>query len=529
MPIVTVPVTTSTKKKTIYNSNQRVNAKTIGNIPGLEDDLVLYPKSITMIIRELFDVLPTDKQFFNGTVESFNTTEIVTKEGAYLVGDDIYFLEALTLVPTAAGFWGFFEIELEAIDSDPASLQFFDVSTNTVSQQVVNTRKSYNIKVYENYNTTASFPTLTPGRIKWIEFKKDAAFGNIIEVSKLLNSVVLPKDKSGTVALLEDQTFIGLNDTPGSYASQKRRIAQVNNAENGLTFKSIFDVGDYKHSNRIYTPSVSVPWIRADVDWANLALENYIDLAPYLTGFNYSSDEGTTTNYTATVEVATNPRLTLTNNTIHTDLIRHLLDDLRFFAWNESINDIDTIDATRVSNWGMVIEIVASTAPGISAGSKQVITWSSSLALTLDPASRIIRISGTTSGTGSITFRVKPFARQADSNARWRKIDDAVLQSGFAGLRRLDQGQDHQHAYASGGQDLAIPGKTNGMHDTTSSGGPNVSASIDAALTSESYKGSVAGAYSTNIRSANGISRGGNKGRPRAGGSYLYMYTGEVV
>lgn len=259
MPIVTVPVTTSTRKKTIYNSNQRVNAKTIGNIPGLEDDLVLYPKSIAMIIRELFDVLPTDKQFFNGNIESFDTTEIVTKEGAYLVGDDIYYLEALTLAPTAAGFWGFFEIELEAIDSDPASLQFFDVSTNTVSQQVVNTRKSYNIKVYENYNTTASFPTLTPGRIKWIEFKKDAAFGNIIEVKKLLNSVVLPKDKSGTVALLEDQTFIGLNDTPVSYSGQNGKYPRVNSSEDGIEFAELpgLITGGLMFNNATTPPSLS--------------------------------------------------------------------------------------------------------------------------------------------------------------------------------------------------------------------------------------------------------------------------------
>jgi hypothetical protein len=204
MPVVTVTTPNSSRKKVIYNSNQRVNAKTVGAIPGLEDDLILYPQSLAMLLRQLFGITSSDRQFFGGDIASFSTSEIVTKEGAFLDGDNIYFVEALILTPTPAGFWGFYEIELEAVDSDNASLQFFDVATNTVSQQTVPTRKAYNIKVYENYNTTASFPTLTVGRIRWIDFKKNAAFGNIIEVTKLLNSVSLPNDKSGKVGMDDD-------------------------------------------------------------------------------------------------------------------------------------------------------------------------------------------------------------------------------------------------------------------------------------------------------------------------------------
>lgn len=237
MTVVAVTASNSTKKKVIYNSNQRVNAKTVGAVSGLEDDIALFPKSLALLFRAMFGILFSDKQFFNGNVASFSTSQIVTKEGAYLDGDNIYFLEALTLTPTPAGYWGFYEIELEAVDSDPASLQFFDVALNQVSQQTVNTRKSYNIKVYENYNNTASFPTLTPGRIKWIEYKKDAAFGDIIEVNKLLNSVILPKDKSGTVALLEDQTFLGLLDVPDSYAGKKGHFPIVNPSENGIAYQ----------------------------------------------------------------------------------------------------------------------------------------------------------------------------------------------------------------------------------------------------------------------------------------------------
>lgn len=470
MPIVTVPVTTSTRKKTIYNSNQRVNAKTIGNIPGLEDDLVLYPKSIAMIIRELFDVLPTDKQFFNGNVESFDTTEIVTKEGAYLVGDDIYYLEALTLAPTAAGFWGFFEIELEAIDSDPASLQFFDVSTNTVSQQVVNTRKSYNIKVYENYNTTASFPTLTPGRIKWIEFKKDAAFGNIIEVKKLLNSVVLPKDKSGTLALLEDQTFIGLNDTPSSYSGQKGRVPVVNQEENGIIFQQQFGLLDSKWSSRKFSPSPSEPWFRKDLD-QTFNISNWPLLVPELRNTKWEIGSVSIFNVIG-FTTGTVTRLQLEDTLTARNLIRALLEDYHFSKSYTPSTNADGADSdSEFSAWSFIVRITSDIGAGTNApklGQEFRIRYLSSLANTLSVTNRYICIEKDTSSlasTGTGTIEIYPFRMASGgtpntTQARWRKTGEAGLltpgatfYSGSdlveipANSRVRDRGQLHYHTF----------------------------------------------------------------------------------
>lgn len=471
MPIVTIPITASTRKKTIYNSNQRVNAKTIGNIPGLEDDLVLYPKSIAMIIRELFDVLPTDKQFFNGNVESFDTTEIVTKEGAYLVGDDIYYLEALTLVPTAAGFWGFFEIELEAIDSDPASLQFFDVSTNTVSQQVVNTRKSYNIKVYENYNTTASFPTLTPGRIKWIEFKKDAAFGNIIEVKKLLNSVVLPKDKSGTLALLEDQNFIGLNDTPSSYSGQKGRVPVVNQAENGIIFQQQqLGLLDSKWSARKFSPSPEEPWFRKDLDHT-FNIENWPLLIGPLRDTKWEFGSTSVFNVTGFTP-GTVTRLQLEDTLVVRNLVRALLEDYHYSKPYTASTNADTADDdTAFSNWGMIVRFVTDIGTGSNAPKANQefrIRYLTSLANTLSVTNRYICIdkdtsSSATTGTGTIEitpYRIATAGVPNPNQARWRKRPESglitpgsVFYSGTdlvevpANARVRDRGQNHYHTY----------------------------------------------------------------------------------
>lgn len=527
MPIVTVPVTTSTKKKTIYNSNQRVNAKTIGNIPGLEDDLVLYPKSITMIIRELFDVLPTDKQFFNGTVESFNTTEIVTKEGAYLVGDDIYFLEALTLVPTAAGFWGFFEIELEAIDSDPASLQFFDVSTNTVSQQVVNTRKSYNIKVYENYNTTASFPTLTPGRIKWIEFKKDAAFGNIIEVSKLLNSVVLPKDKSGTVALLEDQTFIGLNDTPGSYAGQKGRIPVVNQTENGIIFQQQFGLLDSKWSSRKFSPSPSEPWFRKDLDHT-FEVANWPLLIDPLRNIKWEIGAASVFNVTG-FTTGSVTRLQLEDTLIARNLLRALLEDYHYSkSYTASTNADGTDSDTEFSAWAFIVRIASDIGTGTNApklGQEFRIRYLTSLANTLSVSNRYICIDKDTSllaTTGSGTIEIHPYRIASGgtpntTSARWRRMPESGLMTPGAVFY---SGTDLVEVPANARVRDRAQGKVYPILPNAAGETPGAGSRLQGAVSAAGYGSLNTGAAVSN--NIDGTPRTGPGARDRSGVEYLY-------
>lgn len=276
--------------------------------------------------------------------------------------------------------------------------------------------------------------------------------------------------------------------------------SQVNSLSNP------FDLHDFKFSGKNLIVSPTVPWLRADIDHSSLSASNFPDFVPYLLSFKYSPNDSIATQFTASITSATaNPILELTNDSIHIQLIRDLLNDLRFNAWDESINDFQTLDATRFNNWAMIIEIVASTVPGITAGSKRVVSFSSSLSQSLDPALRRIRIDGTATGTGNVTFQIKPFANLSDSNARWRKIDDAVLQTGFNGLRRLDQSQDHYHSLSS---PLVADGLLGAGPNGYSSAGFTVSAT-----TMANAPGS-------------GVIRRGNKTRPRGAGSNLYVYIG---
>lgn len=267
----------------------------------------------------------------------------------------------------------------------------------------------------------------------------------------------------------------------------------------------------YFFNPRVFTPSASTPFLRADLDHSSLSAANWPELVPLLTGFNYVA--GSTSTFTATPSIGSDPELILQNDADHIQLVTDFLNDVRFFNWNEAGNDIAAFDDTVFANYEMVIQIVTSSVVGLVAGSKYRIKYVSSLANTLDPTARRIRVATTTSGGASaVTFRVTPFLRLSDANARWRRINDAVLQSGFAGLRRLDTFQSHWHS------DMDSGGTPLGYANVQAGSGQNV----------------PVGGISSPIMTiklpvtdgTNGTPRTGNKTRPRAGGAYLYMLGG---
>lgn len=92
------------------------------------------------------------------------------------------------------------------------------------------------------------------------------------------------------------------------------------------------------------------------------------------------------------------------------------------------------------------------------------------------------------------------------------------------GIMMMGHFQDHQHAYASGGQAASISGETNDLNAAGATGGPDVASGTHAALTSESYKGAVAGTYSTNIRALNGIPRATSETHSPSGVYHLYLF-----
>lgn len=203
MPVVAVTATNSVQKQPKYLQHRRLYAVDDGALPGLHTEIRQISYSILTAIKKLFGK-PTGQVMIGGGVASFSTTQIVTEIGYLLDADGVYYLENFpTLTPNAASYWGFFELELVQEDSDDAALDFWEPTTDTPFTDVGSTKVSYKVKVYDNYSTTAAFPTLTPGRIRWIDYKRASAGGNILSAT-LVNVPLFQLDSTGNALVSKD-------------------------------------------------------------------------------------------------------------------------------------------------------------------------------------------------------------------------------------------------------------------------------------------------------------------------------------
>lgn len=197
MAVVPLSTPNSFQKQVTYNINQKLLATTQGSVPGLQDEIKEYPKSIAGLVKR---IIGSESGYgFFGLETVSNTTNTITTGKGYVIDAsfNIYYLENLVLATTGESYWGFFEIEFVEESSDEVTLEFVNPSTvpKTYYTQTAPTKKIYTIKVYENYNTSNSFPSVTAGRIKWLEYKKDAAFGSITETTNYLESdIVMASD-----------------------------------------------------------------------------------------------------------------------------------------------------------------------------------------------------------------------------------------------------------------------------------------------------------------------------------------------
>ncbi|MCB1177234.1 MAG: hypothetical protein KDK36_06605 [Leptospiraceae bacterium] len=228
MTVVVVSAPNSYEKQVKYNVNQQLLAVTQGSVPGLQEEIKEYPKSIVGAIKK---ALQSDSglAFLGLQTVTQNLTSLDMSKG-YIVDSNmnIYFIEQLTLTPTSESFWGFYEIEISEEDSDELTLGFVNPSTSPKTFYTSNgyTKKKYKVSIYENYNTTAEFPTLTAGRTKWVEYKKDAAFGNIVSNTNYLKTkFVLNTDVQDS--LTSTETEKPLSDYQGKLINDSFLIGEI--------------------------------------------------------------------------------------------------------------------------------------------------------------------------------------------------------------------------------------------------------------------------------------------------------------
>lgn len=185
MPVVEVPLTGSQIKLYKHEALRRILAEDLNTLSGVHIGGSQLEMLLT-IVRALIgnQVDPLYLGFFG---LSFSETEIDLPAGTIINPDAVYRFDASTFVPTDEANWGIVEMEYEQLDTDAAVRDFWDIASQESSPNLSPTRRAYGIKLYENYSTSPSFPSVTPGRVELLRFKKTAAFGDLSEVTLSIN------------------------------------------------------------------------------------------------------------------------------------------------------------------------------------------------------------------------------------------------------------------------------------------------------------------------------------------------------
>lgn len=205
MPIIQVPVTNNEEKIYYHEPNRRIRTIDLNTLSGasLADSNLLLLMQLAKGLTGNFD--PLVNTYLGFKIATYTPNNISTNIG-YVVKNDgssdgVYTMPALTLTPNSGAWWGFYEIEFVQTTSDNVGLDFFDGVVGSFASSP--TRKVFQLNIYENFNNTATFPTLTPGRVKWIEYKRSGASPAdvIVSVNNLIskNQVSLSGFQTGDV------------------------------------------------------------------------------------------------------------------------------------------------------------------------------------------------------------------------------------------------------------------------------------------------------------------------------------------
>lgn len=191
MPIVEVSIPNSVQRTYYHEPNQRFNSIDLNRVSGAwpQDSMLV---SILLAMRGLGGVFGASPQYFplGFKIASYTPSQITVNPGVLISSQGIYYFEGATLTPTPAAYWGLYELEIEDSTDTPVMKDFLDTITQTFSSQLGDSRKVFKLRLYENYNTTASFPTLTPGRLELLNYKKDASMGVLVQSSNVLSNTV---------------------------------------------------------------------------------------------------------------------------------------------------------------------------------------------------------------------------------------------------------------------------------------------------------------------------------------------------
>lgn len=195
MPVVQIQ--TNDTRVRLYEQNEKVTYDSMNQISGANSSDAAYDHLINLALGMMGEFGSGNPRPL-GFKTSFVGNQVTIGKGIIVRSDGIFKFSGGTFTVNAAAQSGIYEVELSTLYDTPIGKEYINILTETIASGSGNSRKNFQLKLYENYTNVITPPSVTVGRIKLFEYVMDIPGGTI---QTIRNPIVVYENQNGKVPL----------------------------------------------------------------------------------------------------------------------------------------------------------------------------------------------------------------------------------------------------------------------------------------------------------------------------------------
>lgn len=194
MPIV--QVSSSDTRVRLFEISQKFGYADLNALAGSDPTDSAIDSLVNLALAQAGEFTGNPKAY--GFKTTFSTNQITVGIGVIVSPAGIFRFAGNTYTVNPSAGSGVFEAELSTLYDSPITKEYINVMTDSIGSAVGNSRKNFQMKIYENYTGGFTPPPVTSGRVRLFEYVMTAPGGN---VSIIQNPVVNSQINIGRVPL----------------------------------------------------------------------------------------------------------------------------------------------------------------------------------------------------------------------------------------------------------------------------------------------------------------------------------------
>ena len=195
MPVIQLD--TNNTRVRLFEQNESIGFSDMNKLAGSDQSDSSYDHLINLSLAMMGQFDGTTPRPLGFKV-SFAGNQVTIGKGIVVRNDGIFKFAGGVFTVNAAAGSGIYEVEMSTLFDTPTSKEYINILTETISTAIGNTRKNFQLRLYENYVAGTTPPPVTSGRLKICEYITTAPGGSIVTVQ---NPITVFETNNGKVPL----------------------------------------------------------------------------------------------------------------------------------------------------------------------------------------------------------------------------------------------------------------------------------------------------------------------------------------